>query len=369
MIRCDERKKNEKEEKSEHMSSVAKLHGTIDFSYYNRRSQKETIRLRQDDAGGLARVKEDGSQESLYRFDGISSAPIPCDNYNDLKTKMAGSPNLITGWNTVFHESYDLMQDYYSGKISCEDVKSYIRGICRCNTETDIGRDQAVNTLSLAYEYMSRANSRSAVSQNMNEAEEFVIGTGLHKDCGDHFSNKKGVVYYNADYYYAYKNMQDVFKQTIDELAEGYGVEKPDYDALDGSNRFPDGGATYNSVWNHRTYQENVLHHLNEFRYFDDGFVPEEGLVFCEAELLFDDTSDMEKLRANIKEYISEKLGRGDGTRNSLLMELERHNRDDKSGVVEAKKRIRRYFDDSGISFQNIRDQRWTRDYFGMIIR
>lgn len=351
------------------MSSIAKLDGTIDFSYYNRRSQKETIRLRQYDAGGLARVKEDGSQESLYRLDGISSAPIPCENYNDLKTRMAGNPNTITGWNTIFHESYDLMQEYYSGVKSCEDVKNYIRGICRCNTETDIGREQAVNTLSLAYEYMSRANSRNAVNQNMNEAEDFIIGTGLKKDYGDHFSNKKGVVYYNADYYYAYKNMQDVFKQTIDELADEYGVEKLDYDVLDESNRFPDGGITYNSVWNHRTYQENVLHHLNEFLYFDESFVPEEGLVFCEAELLFDDTSDMEKLKTGIKEYISEKLGRGSSKRNSLLMELQRHNRDDKSGVAEAKKRIRKYFDDSGIAFRNGRDQRWTRDYFGMIIR
>ena len=97
-----------------------------------------------------------------------------------------------------------------------------------------------------------------------------------------------------------------MFKQTIDELADEYGVEKLDYDVLDESNRFPDGGATYNSVWNHRTYQENVLHHLNEFRYFDESFVPEEGLVFCEAELLFDDTSDMEKLK---KEYLA-KLAR-----------------------------------------------------------
>ena len=261
------------------------------------------------------------------------------------------------------------MKEYYSGVKSCEDVKSYIRGICRCNTETDIGREQAVDTLSLAYEYMSRANSRNAVSQNMNEAEDFIIGTGLKKDYGDHFSNKKGVVYYNADYYYAYKNMQNVFKQTIDELADEYGAEKPDYDALDESSRFPDGGVTYNSVWNHRTYQENVLHYLNEFQYFDESFVPDKGLVFCEAELLFDDTSDMEKFKTDIKEYISEKFGRGNSTRNSLLMELQRHNRDDKSGVAEAKKRIRMYFDDSGIAFRNIRDQRWTRDYFGMIIK
>lgn len=349
------------------MSSIAKMGGTFDFSYYNRRSQKETIRLQQDDGGGLVRIKDDGSQESLYRLDSISSAPIPCENYNELKNSMVCSPTI--GWNTVFHESYDLMQEYYSGTKNCEDVKNYITEICRCNTETDIGRKQAMNNLSLAYEYMSRANARNAVSQNMNEAEDFIVVTELRKDYGDHFNNKKGVVYYNADYYHAYKEMQGVFKQTIDELAEKYGVEKPDYDALDRSNRFPDGGITYNSVWNHRTYQENSIHHIADAKFIEESFEPEKGFVFCEAELLFDARSDFEDISTKVRKYITEKLNRRDRWGNSLLMELQRHNRQDNSGVIYAKKKIRSYFDEKGIEFQNVRDQRWTSDYFGLIVK
>ena len=261
------------------------------------------------------------------------------------------------------------MQEYYSGTKSCEDVKNYITEICRCNTETDIGQKQAVNTLSLVYEYMSRANARNAVNQNMNEAEDFIVGTGLRKDQGDHFGNKKGVIYYNADYYHAFKEMQDVFKQTIDELAEKYGIAKPDYDALDRSDRFPDGGITYNSVWNHRTYQENIVHHIADTQFIDDGFEPERGFVFCEAELLFDDNSDLEDISAKIRKYIAEKLKRGDRSQNDFLMELQRHNRQDNSGIIKAKKGIRSYFDEKGIEFQNVRDQRWTSDYFGLIVR
>ena len=76
------------------MSSIAKMDGTVVFSYYDRRGQKETIRLRQGNDGGLVRDKADGSQEALYRLEGISSAPIPCENYNELKNSMAASPTI-----------------------------------------------------------------------------------------------------------------------------------------------------------------------------------------------------------------------------------------------------------------------------------
>ena len=352
------------------MSSIARTDGIIEFSYYNQRSQRETIKLKQGENGALLRVSSDAEESALYRLDGcaVSSAPIPCENYNDIKHKIAETPNTMVGWNTVFHESFDLMKEYYSGEKTCEDIKNYIRGICRCNTSGETGKEQAAKTLSLAYEYMSRANSRNAVSKNMDEGERFIVDTGLRSDAGNIFSNMKGVVYYNADHYHACEKAQKIFKETISELSREYGISEPDYSALESSNRFPDGGVTYNSVWNHETYNENIIHHINEFKFIDDNFVPDANFLFCEAELKYDESKNVEEVGTNIKRYLMEKLGKGFRAGDNLILEAQRQKMQNAGEVIKAKSHVRHYFDEYGIKYQNVRDVRWTADYFGLLL-
>lgn len=352
------------------MSSVIGTDGTIEFTYYNQRSQKETIRLRQDTSGELLRVNDDGAEEFMYKYEGVGifTTPLPSENYNDIISKMKNSANSTIGWNTVFNESFDLMKGYYAGNKSCEDVKSYIRNLCKCNGNNEVAKAQACKTLSLVYEYMSRANSRNAVNQNMSEAERMIVDTGIRKDAGNQFSNLKGFVYYNADYYYSYKDMQDLFKETISELASEYGIDEPVYEALDKSNRFPDGGTTYNGVWNHETYNENVLHYLNEYKFFDENYVPEEDFLFCESELRYDDATDLKRMATEIKRYVTEKIRKTSQKGKNFLVELSKHNMQDLSDVKKSRNLIRKYFGDNDINYQNVRDRRWTGDYFGLIL-
>ena len=144
------------------------------FRYYDQYGNHQTVSLRRDDQGGLARVNDDGSEEALLELKGISvsDAPIPCENYNNLKNSGAGS---ILGWNTIFHESFDVMKEYYAGRTSCEDVSEYIRSLCHFSTSS---KSQITESLSVIYEHMSRANTRNAVNQNMKEAEKLFSDTG-----------------------------------------------------------------------------------------------------------------------------------------------------------------------------------------------
>ena len=72
----------------------------------------------------------------------------------------------------------------------------------------------------------------------MQEAERFFSETGLRKDTGDYYGNHKGIIYYNSDHYFACESMQTVLRNTLDEMAQKYGVDKPNYERLNEGRTF-----------------------------------------------------------------------------------------------------------------------------------
>lgn len=117
------------------------------LSTSDRYGNKQSVTLRQDDRGGLAKVNDDGTQTELMEFKGVktSEAPMPCENYINLKPLGMGSATL--GWNTLFHESFDVMKAYYSGNTTVDDVSDYIRSLCSFGSadKSQISNSEIVN--------------------------------------------------------------------------------------------------------------------------------------------------------------------------------------------------------------------------------
>ena len=333
------------------------------FSYYDQYGNHQAVSLRRDDQGGLARVNDDGSEEALLELKGISvsDAPIPCENYNNLKNSGAGS---ILGWNTIFHESFDVMKEYYAGRTSCEDVSEYIRSLCHFSTSS---KSQITESLSVIYEHMSRANTRNAVNQNMKEAEKLFSDTGLRKDIGDYYSDHKGIIYYNSTYYFSCESMQSVIKSTIDDIAQRYGVEKPEYDKLENKQTFIDGGITYNGVWNHETFETNHYHTMSDMSFIDNDYSPKDEFIYCEASIRLSEEHSSDGLQSIVKDYVNANLLNTDsGKTHSILMELER-NSYNISGHIDKRNIIHRNLAEYGIQINKTPDRLWHSDYFGML--
>lgn len=71
------------------------------------------------------------------------------------------------------------------------------------------------------YEHFSRANTRNACAANNREGRAPLENNGL---------SSSGAYYYNADWYWACEEMQELFRETADELADEFGAERVDFD-------------------------------------------------------------------------------------------------------------------------------------------
>lgn len=209
--------------------------------------------------------------------------PAGSDNYNDIRAQMQAI-SLVPG-DRMFYETMDVMSDYYGGKLTQEEVKNIYKEYCYHmfgtaeQAQHPYRKEQIGRALSEMYEYFSRANTRAANNQNYAEAKEIVDANGM---------NMSGTTYYNSDYYYACKEMQELFWEISDELAEEYGTNKVDFAAVEKNTRFTlDGGITYNGVWSWNSWQNNSngmekTSYLTEdaaepprgFRYFTGLWVP-----------------------------------------------------------------------------------------------
>jgi hypothetical protein len=346
------------------MLQPTEIKDTFGFRYYDHYGNRQSVTLRQGDQGGITKVNTDGTQTELEELKGVRTcdAPIPCENYNNLKP--LGTSSSTVGWNTLFHESFDVMKDYYAGNITADDVSEYIRSLCSFGS---LEKSQISDSLSTIYEHMSRANTRNAVNQNMQEAERFFSETGLRKDTGDYYGNHKGIIYYNSDHYFACESMQTVLRNTLDEMAQKYGVDKPNYERLNEGRTFIDGGITYNGVWNQETLQGNRYHTMDDIKYIACDFVPDKSFVYCEANIRMDAESNNNGLLSIIKEYADNKLLRTeDGKGHTLQIELERNSRNT-TGHIEKRNALHRSLAELGIPVNNTPDRLWYSDYFGMI--
>lgn len=235
--------------------------------------------------------------------------PIGSDNYEDVKNmlRMQSSGKIASMGNGMFHETSEVMQDYYSGKLSGEEVKNIFKeyfyhamgttldereanGVQEASQSNNYAKQFATTYLAGLYEYFSRANTRNACARNMEEGKQLLESNGM---------NWKGNYYYNADWYYACEEMQELFRKTADELAEEYGAEHVDFKYVEQNTKFTlDGGLNYNDVWDFCEWQINP-HRTVGGSFLDVNMAPPKGFVYC-CTAYWDGNSGLDGIRDEI---------------------------------------------------------------------
>lgn len=199
--------------------------------------------------------------------------PVGSDTYEALKNQMKPQAAYMSlPNNKLFYETYDIMTDYYDGKIGRDEVKNIFKEYFYHSG----GKSFATERLAGLYEYFSRANTRCACAQNRKEGKELLESRGL---------SWKGSYYYNADWYWACEEMQELFRETANELADEYGAEHVDFEAVEKNTKFKlDGGITYNGVWSSNMWQINYIGNAAG-NLLDAGEVPPKGFLYynCSA--------------------------------------------------------------------------------------
>lgn len=265
--------------------------------------------------------------DSFEKIDLLSFCKIDVPNtYSKSDLKAIGENGLSTSSkNVLFYSTYELMKDYYEGSIDKEGVKNQIFDYAKqyvgtySESKTHEDKVRITSAISDLYEYVSRANTRNAVNMNQKDAKSYWNENGVREKDDDTYSSLKGTVYYDSKYYRQCEDMQKLFRDTFNEIADKYGVERAEYETIEKNTKFSlDGGITFNGVWNHSQYQTN--HYWMEYEkkidIVDNNFVPPENFKYAY-------TNDITKKSAKkLMDYIKQFDNSESKKSNNLLMEL-----------------------------------------------
>lgn len=236
--------------------------------------------------------------------------PPAADNYEEVRNtlKAQNSGKIASLGNQMFYETYDVMKDYYDGKLNRDEVKDIFKeyfyhymgtSLAARKEDSAAGvqpgncymKQFATSRLAGLYEYFSRANTRLAHDQNQKEGKALMESHGI----------RWSGTYYNADWYYACEEMQELFRETADELADEYGVDRVDFKYVEENTRFTlDGGITYNGVWDAVKWQADLKGPV-QGGFLDKNMVPPKGFVYCSTGFVWDGKGDLEGIKEEIR--------------------------------------------------------------------
>lgn len=158
------------------------------------------------------------------------------------------------------NEMKELMDGYYAGTISKEDIKDFFAEYADAMFARDEGR-----ILNLYESFLNRSYE-SAVKACFEEGKDIARAEGKSTN---HW------VYYNADYYYRAEEIHDLLKEAAKEYGAKYGIE------VDTARReeawqgdYLTGTPSFHSKWNFRANIEG------SGRMMDQEAVPPEGFSF-----------------------------------------------------------------------------------------
>lgn len=272
------------------------------YSYANGKFEEQAI------------CKEDAIEISLDKVEICKDSP----EYENVCSRMRSMEcfGAVGLNNELFYDSYEIMYDYYDGKLTQDNVKKLFKD-CLYNS---VGETEENNTfqkkrvtaiLSRLYEMFTRGNVRNAVNQNQREGQQFLKENNL--EGGMEF-------YYNSKWYYACEDMQKMLQETVNELAEEYGAEQVNFEnVVENTSYTLAGGLSFNSVWNWMSWQTNRPSPLGDDNYLEEDFVPPEKFIYCSGNAYQTNTNGS-KLEDNLKELTGKEF------LNSIFLYLHKQN-------------------------------------------
>ena len=237
--------------------------GTLVFStngnYIVGASDKQNAEFRQKCENTRAMFDRDMIQEKLRSRDsveikGLTQMTFASETYQDIR-KVTEMPKSVFGDAYGYQMQKDIadcMRQYYAGKVSDEEVKSFFRECCssmrvyHSQMRHTTGMDEEDNTqiVSEIYEMFAKENQRAARNANHEEGLEINRQYGSDKRQDDW-------CYYNAEYYYQCENTHDLLRGAAADMATEWELPAIDTDEIEKNSKFTlDGGFDFNSGWN-----------------------------------------------------------------------------------------------------------------------
>lgn len=201
------------------------------------------------------KISEDARKltEDSYEKHGISKTIITSENYNDIFkiTGMPGSCLADRNGTQVYTRVQGIMDEYYSGNMSKEDVMSKIKDVCKdmrvyqaqIRHTTGTNKEDNLQILSEIYELFQKANVTHAAGACFDKGEDIAKQNG-----GTYRHNW---VYYDSDYYYESEEIREGLRAAVSELVEEWETDVPDFTELEKNTSYTlDGKMDFNSCWN-----------------------------------------------------------------------------------------------------------------------
>ena len=175
--------------------------------------------------------------KSYYELNakGISRLELTSENYNDIM-KIKGMPSSCLSGSyggQVIQNMKDMMDSYYSGEMSAEDVQQRIKNICM-DMRVEMVQQRYTNgyhakdnqqILEDIYGFLQKINVNAAYAANEREGAEIATRYGGVDDYD--------WMYYNSDYYYKEEDMRNSIRQTIHEMSREWETEDVDFDKVE----------------------------------------------------------------------------------------------------------------------------------------
>lgn len=158
-------------------------------------------------------------------------------------------------------EMREVMEGYYKGEISKDDIKDFFMEYC----SVMYARDE--ETVLNVYEDFLNENYSAAVQMCFAQGKDIAAKEGVSTD---------NMVYYAADYYYQSEEIHDLLKEAAKEYGAKYGIEIDAAKRDDGFKRdYLTGTPNFNDKWNFMA--ANIM---SSGRLMDQNAVPPEDFSF-----------------------------------------------------------------------------------------
>lgn len=180
----------------------------------------------------------------------------------------------------------EALVSYYKGNSSIDDIKQAFKEDFEYNKQLEAEFSQITGIPMETNEKILRFTVANFKIQSTYSAyyTNYEEGANLANEYGG--SKDRDWMYYNADYYYLSKEVDDTISLLIDEV-----IEENSLNITDKSKLYPDAMAfkNFNSMWN--SHSHNVFHTSQDFSIINVGIEPPKGfkLFYKDKQCSLDD--------------------------------------------------------------------------------
>ena len=158
-------------------------------------------------------------------------------------------------------EMREVMEGYYNGEISKDDIKDFFMEYCSVMYARD--EESVLNV----YEDFLNENYSVAVQMCFDKGKDIATKEGVSTD---------NMVYYDADYYYQAEEIHDLLKEAAEEYGAKYGIEIDTTKREDGFKRdYLTGTPNFNDKWNYM-----ATNMMSSGRLMDQNAIPPKDFTF-----------------------------------------------------------------------------------------